>query len=103
MLPLHQGYILGGNEWTRTTNTLRMKEEDYHCPTLPYRNTLEPFSSEDGGFALHRLCPYRICFYMVGPPGLEPGIGRLKVCCDNHFTTIPYWSLATDSNCHLIG
>ena len=27
---------------------------------------------------------------MVGLPGLEPGTGRLKVCCDNHFTTIPY-------------
>ena len=31
-----------------------------------------------------------MCSYMVGPPGLEPGIGRLKVCCDNHFTMIPY-------------
>ena len=28
------------------------------------------------------LCVYRVCFYMVGPPGFEPGIGRLKVCCD---------------------
>ena len=26
---------------------------------------------------------------MVGPPGLEPGTGGLKVRCDNHFTTIP--------------
>ena len=29
-------------------------------------------------------------FNMVGPPGLEPGTGRLKVCCDNHFTITPY-------------
>ena len=33
--PLH----VGGNDWTRTSNTLRMKEEDYHCPTLPYMMT----------------------------------------------------------------
>ena len=26
---------------------------------------------------------------MVGPLGFEPRIGRLKVCCDNRFTTIP--------------
>ena len=31
---------LGGTKWTRTTNTLRMKEEDYHCPTVPYENIL---------------------------------------------------------------
>ena len=31
-----------------------------------------------------------MCFYMVGAPGLEPGTGRLKVCCDNHFTILPY-------------
>ena len=40
-----------------------------------------------------------MCLSMVGPPGLEPGTGRLKVCCDNHFTTIPYWSLRADLNC----
>ena len=28
-------------------------------------------------------------FNMVEPPRLELGIGRVKVCCDNHFTTIP--------------
>ena len=40
------------------------------------------------------ICQFRLkmCLSMVGPPGLEPGIGRLKVCCDNHFTTIPYLS-----------
>ena len=27
---------------------------------------------------------------LVGLLGLEPRIGRLKVCCDNHFTTIPF-------------
>ena len=32
--------VFGGNEWTRTTSSLRMKEVDYHCPTLPYINTL---------------------------------------------------------------
>ena len=26
--------------------------------------------------------PAEMCFYMVGAPGLEPEIGRLKVCCD---------------------
>jgi len=31
-----------------------------------------------------------MCFYMVGLLGFEPRIGRLKVCCDNRFTTIPY-------------
>ena len=38
------------------------------------------------------ICQFRLkmCLSMVGPPGLEPGIGRLKVCCDNHFTMIPY-------------
>ena len=33
-----------------------------------------------------------MCFYMVGPQGFEPWTGRLKVCCDNHFTMIPYLS-----------
>ena len=32
----------------------------------------------------------RMCLLMVGAPGLEPGTGRLKVCCDNHFTILPY-------------
>ena len=36
----------GGNEWTRTTNSFRMKEVDYHCPTLPYRNTLNKISQQ---------------------------------------------------------
>ena len=26
--------------------------------------------------------PVEMCFYMVGAPGFEPEIGRLKVCCD---------------------
>jgi hypothetical protein len=43
MLPLHQGGKFGGTKWTRTTNTLRMKEEDYHCPIVPYKNTLITF------------------------------------------------------------
>jgi hypothetical protein len=30
----------GGNDWIWTSNNLRMKEADYRCPTLPYRNTL---------------------------------------------------------------
>lgn len=31
-----------------------------------------------------------MCFNMVGAPGVEPGIGRLKVCCD---TISPYSAL----------
>ena len=34
-----------------------------------------------------QICPTVVavnvmCFYMVGAPGFEPEIGRLKVCCD---------------------
>ena len=41
--------IFGGTKWTRTTNTLRMKEEDYHCPIVPWleednRVELSPFA-----------------------------------------------------------
>jgi hypothetical protein len=28
--------LFGGNGWTRTTNSLLMREVDYHCPTLPF-------------------------------------------------------------------
>ena len=76
-----------------------------HYATLPYVNTLHEHELTCLlALTLSVKDPKdRVCLHMVGPPGLEPGIGRLKVCCDNHFTTIPYWSLATDSNCHLIG
>ena len=43
-----------------------------------------------------------MCFYMVvGLLGFEPRIGRLKVCCDNRFTTIPdgpYRQIRTDTS-----
>ena len=39
VIPFNYPPVFGGNEWTRTTSILRMKEVDYHCPTLPYRNT----------------------------------------------------------------
>ena len=54
----------------------------------PYRNTFGDMlkvSLDDP----KSLC-FRMCFYMVGPQGFEPWTGRLKVCCDNHFTITPY-------------
>ena len=40
-----------------------------------------------------------VCFSMVGALGFEPRIGRLKVCCDNRFTILPYDPYLIDLLC----
>ena len=73
------------------TNCIPLHYLSMSASSLPYRNTLpRRYTAVSQAILLCLPIVHVMYFDMVGPPGLEPGTGGLKVRCDNHFTTIPY-------------